>query len=141
MVQNFNNRIKVPEIQYTELCFSFFSTAFELACIAAPQMMQTLLLWLLLQSYGVAQVLSGLLMLTQSHDPYWCFFCTPEPSFGTSTYVTIAVCSFILLVFYIFYAKLYYRLELSILKPYNQEVPEYEHRGHPAESYESFVNH
>ena len=103
------------------VCLSVLCAGLELVLIAAPAFTQPFSLALSALFSGVANLLSSALVASQRYK-YWSFYYGPEPAGGISAYIMILVLSLVLLVAYWVVAYLYYRLELVVLKPYNDKI-------------------
>lgn len=103
------------------LCLSVYYTGLELVCIAAPAFTQPFSLVLSAFFAGVANLFSSALVASQRFK-HWSFYYGPEPTDGLSAYIMIVVLSLALLAAYWLVAHLYYRLELMVLKPYNDKI-------------------
>lgn len=101
------------------ICLSY--TALELVCISAPVFTQPFSLVLSAFFAGLANLFSSALVASQRYAN-WSFYYGPEPTDGLSAYIMIVVLSLALLVAYWLVAHLYYRLELVVLKPYNDKI-------------------
>lgn len=124
-VKNLSSLASLP--QY--ICYGFMVAfvqpgATELALVSAPIRMRKLLFAVLLSILGAAQVLGAIMILSQSAvGSIWCFFCNHDQSTGFFVFIITAAVTLSLLVVYWMLSKLYHKFELTILVPYNPDVP------------------
>lgn len=108
----------IMHVLYVVFCFA----GLELVCIAAPVFTQPFSLVLYAFVSGLALLLSSALVASQRFKKFWSFYYGPEPTSGLPAYILISVLSLVLLIVYWLLAHLYYRLELVVLKPYNDRI-------------------
>ena len=93
---------------------------------------------------GLALLLSSALVASQRFEKLWSFYYGPEPTSGLSAYILISVLSIVLLIAYWVLAHVYYRLELVVLKPYNDKIlgkEEFPKRREPSSVNSASVNY
>ena len=115
---------QVMHIKFVLFCFLFRKTAaLELSCLSAPYTLQPFSFSIYLFTFGVAQVISAVLIVSQRTD-YWCFYCHVEPSDALSVNIAVTVFSFLMLWLYWVLSYLYQKLEWAVHKPVNEEILE-----------------